>query len=446
MNVLVANLQWDHGSDSSLTSMQHLQFPTGLATIAGEICLNRKDNLFVIDNYTSDIDENDLFNFIEDNAIDCILLSMFLGNYQYYYLKKFLNQVTKEFPATRVIIGGPLASTVPDLLIRNTTGHTEQIIMVLGEGEETIIDLLDCLESESDLSKVRGICYTESGKIVLTPERPRIKNLDVQSRPAYHLFDTEKYVNYVKSENRCWELISSRGCYGSCRYCKLVFGRKITRRSAQSIVDEMTDFFHTYGIERFNFVDDNFLNSERQSYEFIDALAKSDIDFQWRFQGRADRFPLHLTRALIKVGLYDVSFGIESGSPEILQEMNKPLNLERARQNLRALSRELDVHGTFIVGMPGESHETITKTIEFIEDAQLGHATGGILTLFPATALYEMAHKKGFIPDEDRYCENIGPVYVRPYLNLTGYPDEQLVAWSKMIDEAGNGGAGRVYG
>lgn len=436
MNILFANLFWNYGADDSLEKMRHLHYPMGLAIIAGEIKRKRKDNLFALDSYIENISDEEIFNFIDKNRIDYIFLSMYLGNYQYSYLKKFINNIIRIFPRVRIIVGGPLASTVPEILLSNISPADERVICVVGEGEETIIELLDCIDNGSDLTRVRGICYRREA-VRCNAERERIKSLDGYSRPLYNLFNTGKYVDYVKNANRCWEISASRGCYGSCVYCKLVFGRKITMRSADSIVREMEDFYRDYGINRFNFVDDNFLNSEKQVWDFYKALKNSDIKFKWRFQGRADCLSADLARSLVEVGLYDVSFGIESGAAEVLSQMNKRMDLDQARVNIRSLPPELDTHASFMVGMPADSQKTIDQTIEFIKDVGIKYTSAGIVTVFPGTSLYEAAKVKGLICDDDEYCNNLGPVYVKPYINFTRYPDHLLIEWAESINQAG---------
>ncbi len=439
MNILLANLYWSYGLDSSLEKMKHLHYPTGLAIIAGEIKRKRKDTLFVIDSYIQDIKDEAIFDYMDKNRIDCILVSMYLGNYQYRYLKKFINNLARIFPQLTVVVGGPMPSTIPELILENTAAVNKQVICVIGEGEDTIIDLLNCIDNKSDLSRVKGVCYKEKG-VVFTAERARIQDLDKHSPPAYDIFDTVKYVEYVNKTNRCWEINASRGCYGNCIFCKLVFGSKITSRSACSIVKEMEDFYAAYGVNRFNFVDDNFLNSEKQAWDFCAALKGSDIDFKWRFQGRADRLTASLAEALLQVGCYDVSFGLESAAAEILAAMNKKMDIDKASANIRSLPSGLETHGSFIVGMPGENQSTIGRTINFIKEVGLKHAGAGILTVFPGTALYDMAKIRGMIKNDDEYCDNLGPVYARPYVNFTSFPDEQLMAWASSIDNAGCAG------
>ncbi|GAA5262990.1 B12-binding domain-containing radical SAM protein [Methanocalculus sp. MC3] len=436
MNLLFANLFWEYGEDLSKENMNHLQFPTGLAIIAAEIYQKRNDELYVIDNYISNANDSDILKFIEVNNIDVILLSAYLGNYQYRFLKKFVNEISSDEVNCKIIIGGPLASTVPKTLLENISSKDEEVILVIGEGEKTIIDLLNNIDSKGDLSNVNGIGFIKNKKYIQTRPQERIMRLDEHPYPAYDLFNISKYVSYVKETNRCWELCTSRGCYGRCVYCKRVFGNSISMKSPEYIVKEMEDFFIRYGIKRFNFVDDNFLNSTKQINDFYNSLKNSEYDFVWRFQGRADRFTPALANKLVEVGLYDVSFGIESGSPTILKEMNKKIDIEIAKKNLLNLPKNLDTHASFIIGMPSESHKTIEQTVKFIEDTRIKNINAGILTVFPGTPLYEKVRKLGIIMDEDDYCNRLGPVYVKPYINLTSYSDHQLLLWQDLVSKA----------
>jgi anaerobic magnesium-protoporphyrin IX monomethyl ester cyclase len=434
LNLLLANIYFDHGADESHDNMKHLTFPLGLGIIAGEIMKNRpSDNMVIVDNYISPLAESEIFKLVESEKIDCILLSMYLGNYQYKPLKNFINRIGKFFPQVKVIVGGALASTIPLLLLKNCE-ECSNLICVISEGEETIIELLSSLAEKEEIDKVRGIIYKRGNTVKRTGQRHRIRDLDRRARPAYELFDMKKYVEYIRESNRCWEISASRGCYGNCVYCKLVFGRLVTMRSTDSIVREMEDIYFRYGIDRFNFVDDNFLNSDSQVYRFYESLKRSRVPFRWRFQGRADRFHIELANKLAEVGLYDVSFGIESGSQEILVEMNKKMNLDAALKNITALPDSIDTHGSFIIGMPGESSSSIDATMEFINRSGLKNANAAILTPFPGTAIYDHAARIGKIENDDRYCEELGPVYAKPYVNMTKYPDDMLLEWVSSIN------------
>lgn len=436
MNLLIANLHNDL-CNNSLYNMQHLQFPTGLATIAGAIIKKRYDNIYVVDNYVSHLLNEDIFNCIGLNKIDCILMSSYLGNYQYLYLKNIVSELSEKFSNIKIIVGGPLATTIPELLQRNVVAGDRQLICVIGEGEDTVIDLLSCIENNGDLNRVAGISFKIDGNIVTTRARKRIKSLTVDNFPSYDLFEMEKYVDYVKTNGRCWEISASRGCYNRCSYCKIVFGNNISFFSTKSIVQEMESVYDNYGISHFNFTDDNFLNSEQQVLQFVNELQYSDIKFSWRFQGRVDKLDPGLVEKMRQVGLFGVSLGIESGSEVIIQEMNKNLDLKQAKTVINHLNdQDITVHASFIVGMPSESPDTIQQTLNFIASAKPINVNAGILTLFPGTALYNHAIKTGIIEDEDSYLCNLGPVYTKPYTNLTKYSDEAVVEWLELIKNA----------
>lgn len=179
-----------------------------------------------------------------------------------------------------------------------------------------------------------------------------------------------------------------------------------------------------YGIQKFNFVDEKFLNSEHQVIGFLDELERSDVRFEWRFQGRVDRIRMDLIERMQENGLFGVSLGIESDSDVILKEMKKCLNPEESINTIRALlANGLSVHASFIVGMPSESPETIEQTGRFISRVPGMCKNVGLLTLFPGSALYEEARRSGKIMDENLYLECLGPVYTIPYTNLTKYSD-----------------------
>jgi anaerobic magnesium-protoporphyrin IX monomethyl ester cyclase len=436
MNVLIANMH-SRVLEESPSNMRHLQFPTGLAIIAGVVARTRKYSVHVVDDYTSDISESQLADYIDNHRINCILLSSFAGTYQYGYFKRLVNLLS-SFRQLQIILGGPLATTCHTVLHRNVSCPDGQIICVVGEGEDTVVDLLESIGGNRSLGRVDGISYKESGQVVTTKPRKRITLLALENFPMYEVFEMQKYVDYVKSTNRCWEISASRGCYNKCRYCKTVFGAKISFYSPAGIVLEMERISRRYGIFKFNFVDDNFLNSDIQFEAFLGGLKKSEEHFSWRFQGRVDKFASHSIERMKELGLWGVSLGIESGSEIILHEMNKLIDLRQARETIsRLLENYVQVHGSFIVGMRHESPQTIDDTIQFIHSAGEIFVNAGILTLFPGSELYKEALQAGIIGDEDRYLENLGPVYTKPYTNMTAYADEYLLTWRERIANAG---------
>lgn len=409
-----------------------LHFPMGFGLILGALKLTDKYDLAVLDNYVGELTFDDILQEVELNSPDYILLTGFLGNYQYRFIKRAIAAIKTASPSSKIIIGGPMASCIPELLMEKT----QLDFVVAGEGEDTIVDLLEHLDNDVAITSCPGIVFrAENGTVIKNTPRLRMKDLGKYPTPPYELFNTDAYAKYVKTSNRCWEISTSRGCYAKCTYCRLTFGQKISFRPFDHLFEEMTTIIERYGITRFSFVDDNFLNSPRQVLEFIEQLRQYKHPVQFRFQGRADRLSPDLAKGLREVGCFDVSMGLESGSEIILEEMDKRMDIEKAKTNIAGVLAEgVSIHATFIVGMPAESFETIESTLNFIRDTGLPYVAAGILTPFPDTRLYDLAKARELIMDDDRYCEELGPVYEIPYINFTRYSDEQLLNWQAQID------------
>jgi len=263
-----------------------------------------------------------------------------------------------------------------------------------------------------------------------------MKDLSKYPLPDYELFDMASYVEYLKEFDRCWEISTSRGCYARCSYCKLTFGNKITFRQVDHVVAEMSLIKKQFRIDRFNFVDDNFLNSPRQVDEMADGLRQCSDNFQFRFQGRADRINKNLAKTLKDVGCFDISYGLESGSQKIIDDMGKSLDVKKDEENLKSVVDDsgLNVHATFIIGMPLENDETIAETKNYIRRIGLPNFSAGILTPFPDTQIYKHAKDQGLIEDDNIYCDNLGTVYDDVYVNLTQFDNERIRDWRNEIN------------
>jgi len=304
MSIIIANLDpgRSHWTNELLRRrMTALRFPIGLGIIAA--CLNKASRQFeVYDSYVNGTTEGFL-RAIEDMKPGIVLLSGFLGNFGYAFVKDIAFKIKTISPSTLIIIGGPMATTIPELLVSKTPID----FVVKGEGENTIIELVNAIEKRSDLPLVKGIYFKDSsGKVVFTGERERIKNLDLYPFPLYAVFPIKMYVNYLKDTGRCWDISASRGCYNRCRFCKLMFGQGIASYSCKSVVEHMTYVSERYWPRK----------------------------FKWRFQGRADRISPEMVEKMLEVGLFDISFGIESGSQEMLNRYAKNLDIKKALDNL----------------------------------------------------------------------------------------------------------------
>lgn len=435
MKILLANLAQPHNNfpRSSLQErlLSALHFPIGLGIIAH--ILKRIGREFdSYDSYTYGTTEG-FFEKVEQGQIDTILLSGFLGNYSYPFFKTLSHQLKALNPSCKIIMGGAMASTIPELLVSRTSID----VAVIGEGERTIVELLNTIENDQDLGEVQGIAFKDDkSNAVITAPRERITHLDSSSFPYYKAFPVTQYLEYLEKTDRCWEIIASRGCSWRCTFCKRAFsGQKVTSYPPKLILDHMVEVSDKYGINKFSFVDDNFLNSPKKALEFVDVLQKQPYSFQWRFQARADHISPEMIEKLVNVGLFDISFGLESGSQEMLNRYNKRLDIRKAIANLEAIQGMVDIHASLIVGGPGETWNTIKETERLIKRLRL-KASIGILTPFPGSPVYMQALHDGLIVDEEEYCMNLGPIYVKPYVNVSSLSDDELLKAREILQEA----------
>lgn len=428
MNIVIANLKPEYDvnklgeqADEVQERMDRQQtFPIGLGIIASVLKSNHYD-FTVYDSYISGSADHFL-QAVSDQKTDIVMMSGFVGNYNYSFSKNICKRIKEVSPDTIVIIGGPMATTMPQPLSANS----DLDFIVVGEGENTIIELLDAIRNNGDVGKVKGVFLGRNRGGFFTGNRKRIPILKIW--PDYESFAVQKYVDFLEESKRCWEISSSRGCWNRCAFCKITFGKTITSYKPKDIIDHLFEFLKKYSINRFSFVDDNFLNSSKNVKEFVAMLNDLPVQFKWRAQGRADNLSPELLELMMSAGFYDIAFGLESGSQDMLNRYKKNLDLSKATENLLRLRDIIPFRANFIIGGPGENWETIKMTEQLVRKLRLKYATFTYMTLYTATVLYDQAVQDGIIQDEEEYLESLGPTfYNKPYTNISDLSTDDLV-------------------
>jgi radical SAM superfamily enzyme YgiQ (UPF0313 family) len=343
-----------------------------------------------------------------------------------------------------IIIGGPHATTLPKLTLQNP--HID--FLVYGEGEYIFRDWLRQIRPDdfrnrgfsrsiSDWGKITGLWYKdEHGNVVNGGERELIPDLDVLPFPARHLFDLKAYPLYAPDGSQMLTVLTSRGCPYKCSFCfKGIVGRTYRQRSPENIVAELRHLIERYGVRNFYFMDDLFTINTRRLEAILDYFIAQNLDIRWRCLARVDRVNPDLLQKMYRAGCRQIHYGIESGNPEILARTAKHINLEQVRQAIEwTEDAGILSKGYFILGLPGDTEETMTQTIEFAAGLRLSEAMFSIATPFPGTELWEELVRKNpdTIYDADftksyyynSYCSEIAP-----FMNVSEVSDEKL---SKM--------------
>lgn len=299
--------------------------------------------------------------------------------------------VKRDSPSSRVILGGPHAT----ILAEDTLNHVPEIdLIVKGEGEETIVALLDALGNGTDLGRVNGIVYRSSGACRNTPGRTPIQDLDSLPRPAYHLLPLGKYRPHPPAGRRLpWmPMVTSRGCPYDCIYCsKPIFGGRFRALSPLKVVDEIEYLIKEFRIKEVSFYDDVFTLDRNRAMQIAKGIREKGFEIPWKCETRVNLVNEQLLKEMKSAGCYMIAYGIESGSQAILNNLRKGIKIHEIRNaiEITAAAGILNV-GYFMVGSPGEREDTIRETLTFAKSLKLDFAQFAITIPFPGTDLYDL--------------------------------------------------------
>lgn len=404
-----------------------LHFPLSLAYIAG--ALNRAGCDFgVLDCYQYPYPEQKrrLFEEIRRGNYGAVGFSVFLGNYSYRDLKELSRELRREFPGLKIIVGGPMATCIPEKILT----RMDIDAAVLGEGELSAPLLMDALSRGDSLAGVPGVAWKDGAEIRINRPAARIQDLDSLHPLPYGLFPMDFYMSYLEKTGRCFGLLSSRGCYSRCTFCFLTYGKKMTFRSPASIIGEMELLKRSYGVTRFNFLDDNFMNVPKAALELCSMMRALPFRPSWRFQGRVDRMEDEIMREFVSSGLCGMTLGLESGSDRMLSAIKKGITVAQSERAVALCRRhEVPFSSNFIIGFPEETDETLAETRDFlVRNAINTNVWINFIVCYPGTPLYDYALKNGRIRDEEDYLMGLGPLGEKPYVNISRWNDEELEA------------------
>lgn len=405
-------------------------FPLGQGYIAKAL-MNASHDVKVLDingmRYPKEIVEEHLRNLSFDVAAIGGLITT------YSYVEWLIQQIKQIKPGAKIVVGGGLGSSIPEIVLNNLGADA----VVIGEGEITIVELINTFGESGTFESIKGIGYKKEGKVIKTPQQNPILDLDVIPFPAWELFPMDVYTKASAGANffrKKMDMVSSRGCPYNCIYCYHLFGRsKYRYRSALNIVEEIEELIYRYKIKYIEFVDDNFLVNKRRVYEFCDLLRKEKISIKWSTIGRVNNIDDALLRTIKKAGCNYVSYGLESGSQKILDIMNKKVTVEQNKEAVR-LTEKVGLYPgiNLMIGMVGETRETFEETKKFCLELGI-HNNPHITQAYPGTPLYEKAIEMGRIKDEEKYIRSLGDTS-QLVVNLTDFSDEELLSMVKEMD------------
>ncbi len=272
-------------------------------------------------------------------------------------------------------------------------------VVIRGEGEYTLLELVQTLEEGGDLNKVKGLALKDH----ITPPRPLIHDLDSLPLPARHLLPMDSY-RFLNMRTNLATMITSRGCPMQCSFCAsaALHGSQFRLRSPQNIVDEMEYLVYELGIETIAFLDDTFTLHPQRVKEICTEIKKRKLDVFWGCTARVDNLDAGLLKEMREAGCITLFLGVESADQQLLDGMNKQTTIQRIRNAFEISHKEkIRTIASVMLGMPGDTYDSIKRTINFVQELKPSYAIFSLATPYPGTRFYHQAFEKNLIKVKD---------------------------------------------
>lgn len=358
-------------------------------------------------------------------------------------------------PEMVVVVGGPHASSDPaDLL---STGQVD--FAVIGEGEQTFVELIRCLRAGADPAGVPGLALPGERDPVLTLPRAPLEDLDRLPTPAWEMIDLAEYsarpvltMSQSLRQTPYTVIMTSRGCPYGCIYCHKFFGRRVRARSPENVLAEMEMLHDRYGVREFHVIDDCFNYDRQRAKTICRMIAGREWNIGITFPNgiRGDLEDVELLQEMKRAGTYKIYFAIEAGSRRIQELIRRRMDLDALKRSIgQAVGLGIITSGVFMIGFPTETREEMEQTIRFACSSRLHGANFFKVVPYPGTELARLwaatsgdgpggedvapspASRRSYenyyfwskkLPGPEGRAELVGTMQIRAYVKFFGNP------------------------
>ncbi len=402
-------------------------FPQGLAYIAAAL----RQSGVEVEIYNQDLHhypEEHLTAHLDKNHYDFVGLSFIAGYYQYRKALKISEAINRSRNRPFYVIGGHGPSPEPDFFLRKTGADAA----VIGEGEETVRELVAAVANHQPLKDIKGIAYRDGGKTIVNERRPLIGDIDTIPLPAFDLFPMDHYrllrMPHAASSDFVMPLLSGRGCPFTCSFCyRLDDG--LRERSNDSIIEEIKLLKTDYGITYIAFSDELLMSSTQRVVSLCEDFLRAELNIKWECNGRLNYARPDVLQLMKRAGCVFINYGIEAMDDDVLRKMDKALTTNQIIQGIEAtLSAGISPGYNIIFGNLGDNRETLQKGVDFLLKYDDGAQMRTIrpVTPYPGSPLYYLAQEQGLLKDCEDFYENKHLNSDLLAINFTELSDEEF--------------------
>lgn len=412
--------------------------PLGLALIAGALhkaghkvsvidaIAEKPDQLspFYKDLYTNGLTYNEILNLIPPETEVIGLNIMFTCNWL--SDRKLINYLGEQLPNVTIIAGGEHITAIPELCIKQTN-HLK--VCVTGEGEETVVELINSIEKNTSLHQIPGIVFKKENEVIKNTNRNRIRNIEEIAWPAWEFFPLSEYKKHgfiygVDRGVNALPIMATRGCPYSCTFCSSpqMWTTKYYMRSPKDVVNEMEFFYNKFQTSNFDFYDLTAIIKREWIIEFAKEIISRNLKITWQIPAgtRSEAIDKEVAHHLYLSGCTNITYAPESGSERILKSIKKKVVLDNMIKSIKySYEENMSIKINIIVGFPEEKHTDIWKTILFLIKASwngVHDIAPGLFSAYPGTELYNKLSKEGEINiNSDEYF--LDTLYAESFLN-----------------------------
>jgi anaerobic magnesium-protoporphyrin IX monomethyl ester cyclase len=329
-------------------------------------------------------------------------------------------------PNALIVVGGPQLS----IYAEESLSWECFDIAVVGDGEETLLEICDRIESGSEWTDIQGTCVRlPNGDVIKNPPRPLSKDINKYPMAAWDLMPLEDY-NCLTLLKPFATMVTTRGCPWHCGYCSQVYSEKLRFRDVGLVVDEMEFLVKNYGIKEIVFFDETFTIGKKRMRKFSEEILRRNLKVKFNIRARVDTVDRDVVRLLKRAGLRSIHMGVEAGTDRVLKIMNKQITRAQTIEAFRICREEgVDTRGYFMVGYYDAAPQDVEDMIDFAAGLGLDWASFSVATALPATDLYRIAQERGYVDGDFWKQYTIDGGGAIPQLETETFSAEQLRAY-----------------